>query len=105
MKPAPNKEEVIQTSLPTRARLIVDLPADARLYVDDKLTKTRSDHRTFTTPVLSQGDTYYYELRVELIREGVTLFENKKVTLKAGEVIRTDFKDMERTTTAKASRK
>jgi len=100
-----DKEEVIQTSLPSRARLIIDLPADAKLYIDDRLTKSSSARRTFTTPALNHGDTYYYELRVEVVRNGVPMIEDKKVTLKVGDVIRADFRDMERTATAKASKK
>ncbi len=94
----PDKEEL------TRARLIIELPADAKLFVDDRLTKATSERRSFSTPQLNDGDTYYYDLRVEVVRNGEALVETKKITLKAGDVIRADFKDMERTATARVKK-
>jgi uncharacterized protein (TIGR03000 family) len=76
---------------PNRAKLIVELPTDAKLYVDDRQMKTTSNVRTFNTPELEPGQLYYYELRVEVLRDGKPVTETKKVIIKAGEVVRANF--------------
>ncbi len=99
--PAPKKGEPEATA-PANARLIVEVPADARLYIDDHKMKTQSERRTFQTPALEQGQTYYYDVRVEMERDGKTLSTTKRVLLKAGQEVRADFNNMDATVTAKA---
>jgi uncharacterized protein (TIGR03000 family) len=90
--PKPKPDGKNGTSLaPNRARLIVELPADARLYIDDRAMKTTSGRRTFHTPDLQAGQTYYYVLRAEVVRDGKPLREERRVILRAGDVVRTDF--------------
>jgi uncharacterized protein (TIGR03000 family) len=74
--------------------LIVTLPADAKLYVDDKLTTATSDRRVFNSPGLADGQEYYYILRVEVVRDGKTQSKTKRVFLHAGDVIETSFPDL-----------
>jgi uncharacterized protein (TIGR03000 family) len=74
-----------------KARLVVSLPADAKLYIDDKAMKTKSARRTFRTPALQPGQTYYYVLRTEVVREGRTYTETKRVLIRPGEVVRARF--------------
>jgi uncharacterized protein (TIGR03000 family) len=97
--PAPKKEEK-STSL-NQARLIVEVPADAKLYVDDLLMKTTSERRVFNSPRLEQGQTYYYILRAEVVRDGQTLSDSKRVLIHAGDVVQASFRDIERTTAAR----
>lgn len=78
-----------------RARLIVEVPADAKLFIDDHLMKATSERRTFNTPMLDRGQTYYYELRAEIVRDGKPVVVNKRVTLRAGEVVQARFGEME----------
>jgi uncharacterized protein (TIGR03000 family) len=92
--PAPTKEKGGEVAIPTRARLIVELPADAKLYIDDHLMTTTSGRRTFNTPVLAAGQTYYYEIRAEVVRDGKPVVEERKIVVKAGREIRADFVDM-----------
>jgi uncharacterized protein (TIGR03000 family) len=93
--PAPKKEEKKTTSL-NQARLIVELPADAKLYVDDHLMQTTSERRAFSSPRLEEGQTYYYILRAEVVRDGRTLSDTKRVLVHAGEVVQASFRDLER---------
>jgi uncharacterized protein (TIGR03000 family) len=99
--PAPKKEDNKSTAL-NQARLIVELPADAKLYVDDRLTKTTSERRVFNSPELEAGETYYYILRAEVIREGRTQSETKRVLVHAGELVQTSFPNLENLVTAQA---
>jgi uncharacterized protein (TIGR03000 family) len=93
--PKPKPDGKSGTGLaPTRARLIVELPADAKLYIDDQVMKTTSGRRTFHTPDLKPGQTYYYELRAEVVRDGKPVSQERRVLLRAGEVVRADFNSL-----------
>ena len=79
----------------TRAKLIVEVPADAKLYIDDQLMKTPSTRRVYSTPDLERGQAYYYMVKVEVVRDGQKQTETKRVILRAGEEVRADFTSTE----------
>jgi uncharacterized protein (TIGR03000 family) len=78
------------------------VPADARLYIDDRAMKTPSAHRSCQTPELEPGQRYYYEVCVEVERGGKALGATKRVLLKAGDEAHADFIGMAATVTAQA---
>jgi uncharacterized protein (TIGR03000 family) len=90
--PPPKKAKT--TALDQAARLIVELPADAKLYVDDQLTKATSERRVFTLLQLEPGKTYYYILRAETVRDGQAQSETKAVFFHLGDVVQTSFRDL-----------
>jgi uncharacterized protein (TIGR03000 family) len=99
----PLPKKLGQESLaPHKARLIVEVPADSKVYVDDQAMKTPSETRVYQTPDLEPGQIYYYEVRVEMERDGKVISETKRVVLRAGQEVLADFKDMATTATAKA---
>jgi uncharacterized protein (TIGR03000 family) len=102
--PAPKPAEDKEAAAARAAKLIVELPADAQLYVDDQLMKATSAQRTFNTPALEAGQTYYYILRAEVIRDGKPQSETKRVLVRAGEVSRAAFPRLESITTVRAER-
>jgi uncharacterized protein (TIGR03000 family) len=75
--------------------LLVELPPDAKLYIDDQPMKTTSSKRSFNTPLLQQGQQYYYILRAEVVRDGRTYTETRRVLLRAGQEIRASFPELE----------
>lgn len=75
----------------SRARLILNLPADARLYVDGQYVADAAARGAFTTPSLTAGKKYYYDLRAEVIRDGKPVQDARRVIVTAGSVIRADF--------------
>jgi uncharacterized protein (TIGR03000 family) len=83
--PAPRKAETMIPS-DTSARLALEVPADARLYVDGQLVPGAGTKRYFFTPPLETGATYYYEVKVEVDASGHTVSDMKKVYVKAGEL-------------------
>ena len=83
-----------ESLVPAKAKLIVELPADAKLYIDDQLMKTPSAVRQFNTPELQPGQTYYYMVRVEMPSEGTPQTVTRRVLVRAGEEVTADFKDM-----------
>jgi uncharacterized protein (TIGR03000 family) len=74
-----------------RARILVQVPDDAKLYIDGNLMRTGSANRVFQTPVLQQGKTYYYDLRVEVVRDGQTVVQEKQVLLRPGQEVAATF--------------
>ena len=73
------------------AALIVSLPADAKVYVNDKLTSTPGTQRHYVSRNLTPGETYTYQVRAEVVREGETLSETKTVELSAGAATNVSF--------------
>lgn len=74
------------------AKLIIDAPADAALYVDDMPVKA-DKNRQFSTPALEPGQTYYYTVRIEMLRDGKPVSESRRVLVRANEVARESFGD------------
>src|SRR5437867_7833496 len=61
------------------ARLVVELPAHAKLFVDGTLMKSDSSKRGIVTPPLDPARVYYYQVRAELVRDGQTLSETQRI--------------------------
>jgi uncharacterized protein (TIGR03000 family) len=81
--------------------LTVELPANATLYVDGGLVKGEGAVRTFNTPELERGQSFYYELKAEVVVNGQTRTEEQKVIVRAGEPAKATFTKL---TAAVASR-
>jgi len=64
------------------------VPADARLTVDDVVTKSTSATRLFATPALETGKEFHYTLKAEVVRDGKTYTEIRRVGVRAGEETR-----------------
>jgi uncharacterized protein (TIGR03000 family) len=90
----PPVEKKKESRLEQPARLLVELPTDAKLYVDDTPMRTSKDRREFRTPPLQVGQTYYYILKAEIVRDGETITETKRVLVKAGDQVQANFGDM-----------
>ncbi len=90
--PPPKKDKEGDDTV--RARLVVELPADARLFIDDLAMKTQSGRRVFNTPPLARGQSYYYVLRAEVVRDGQTRTETQRVILRPGEEARASFANL-----------
>lgn len=90
--PAKPKPKIDETSLNNQARLIVEVPADARLLIDG--TPMKSTSRVFRTPRLDPKLTYYYDVTAEVVRDGKTVSSTRRVIVRAGEEVRTAFADL-----------
>jgi uncharacterized protein (TIGR03000 family) len=78
----------------SRARVVVELPADARLLIDDRPTRQSGGVRVFETPALEAGQEYYYVLRAEVTRDGQKVAQERRVLLRPGAAVRASFGDM-----------
>jgi uncharacterized protein (TIGR03000 family) len=77
-----------------RARVVVELPADASLYINDQPTRQTDTVRVFRTPELEAGETYFYVLRAEVMRDGQKIIQEKRVLVRPGEETRASFGEM-----------
>jgi uncharacterized protein (TIGR03000 family) len=104
-KPKLNKNDDKETVGPTRATLVVELPANATLFIDNMPVKATTRVQTFNTPALEPGQAYFYLVRVERRRDGQPVSETRRIIVRAGQVTRADFNNVAsedvRTTQAK----
>jgi len=77
----------------TRARLVVTLPADAKLTVDESGTQADGTRREFISPTLTPNRSYSYTLKAEFVRGGKTVTVTKKATVTAGKETLVSFDD------------
>ncbi len=73
------------------ATILVSLPAAAKLIVDGVPTNSASTQRTFVSPNLEAGSDYFYTLRAEFVRDGQTVVQTQRVTVRAGETTQANF--------------
>lgn len=67
------------------ATIIVHLPNDALLKIEDQQMQSQSNTRVFTSPPLEPGKTYTYTLRAEVNRDGKTVTDQRSVDVRAGQ--------------------
>jgi uncharacterized protein (TIGR03000 family) len=75
----------------TSATLAVKVPADAKVFVNDRATTSAGSDREYVSRDLQPGARYNYDVRAEFIRDGQTVTENRSVQLTAGQSINLDF--------------
>ena len=73
-----------------RALIIVHLPENAKLFVNNQLRKGASKHRFILTPPLGDGE-HSFTLRVETERDGRVRSQTRVVTLRRGMHVRVSF--------------
>lgn len=76
------------------AQITVRLPADARLTVHGVACPLTSDMRTFDTPSLPPGQTYYYLLKAEVVRDGRTIAQTRRVDFRSGQRVTVSFDNL-----------
>ena len=82
-KPEPIKTKPMG-SLAAPATIVVTLPVDAKLLVDDVVTTSTSANRVFVSPTLDAGKEYHYTMKVSFVQDGKTVEMTKKVAVTAG---------------------
>ena len=73
------------------ANLKFNVPANAKLYVDGRLTLISGTERTFTTPPLAEGQKFFYDVKAEVVVNGKAVVEEKRVVVEAGANITQSF--------------
>ena len=76
------------------ARIVVELPADAKLYFDDRPTTQIGPMRTFVTPALAPGKAYTYLLKIERMHNSQVMSRVETITVRAGQTTRVALADL-----------
>jgi uncharacterized protein (TIGR03000 family) len=87
---------------PNQATVIVQVPADAQLYIDGMQAPLTSATRSFITPDLRQGQDYVYTLKAVVDRNGEKKERTEKVFVRAGQESRVDLRNLDGTQTGPA---
>jgi uncharacterized protein (TIGR03000 family) len=75
------------------ALLSVKVPADAKVFVNDRLTNSTGSDREYISRDLRAGAGYSYKVRAEFVRDGKPVTEEKTVRLIAGQTSSLSFTD------------
>lgn len=69
----------------SRASMIVNVPEDALVYLQDQQMRSEGPVRHYVSPALERGAGYTYTMRVEVERNGRVLSESIRVPVRAGQ--------------------
>ncbi len=75
----------------SRAKVIIDVPQNAKLYIDGQQMADKSGKRTFVTPPLQGTQTYYYDIKIVTTVNGQAREESTRVILRQGDVVAATF--------------
>lgn len=81
--------EVHTSALAVPARVTVELPASAELFVNDVRCPLTSGTRSFTTPELQPNQKYFYTIRINNPENGQTV--SRRVIVSAGQHVQVNF--------------
>lgn len=83
--PAEAPNAVVKTEANgNRAIVSIDVPADAKVYIDGNLMKSTGEKRVFQTPELVSGKAYFYDVKAEVIRDGKPVVQDQRVVIRPG---------------------
>ena len=95
-KPAIDDKKPIDKKDPeeqVRAKVRIDIPTGGRLFVDGhRINGTGA--RLFQTPPLAPGQKYYYDIRIEVERNGQTIAEQRRVIVEPGHAVAVAFPNL-----------
>jgi len=83
-KPVEQKKETRSAAPVT---IIVSLPTDATLTIDDAVTSSKSSRRVFVSPALPIGREFSYTLKATFTKDGKPVVVSKDVVVHAGEEV------------------
>ena len=69
----------------------VSVPAEAKVFVNNKETASTGSARSYVSNSLQAGQTYLYNFRVEFKQDGKTVVKNESVKLSAGDRVALSF--------------
>jgi uncharacterized protein (TIGR03000 family) len=67
------------------AYLSINVPADAKLYLQDQLMTVEGTQRRFVTPTIQAGEQHLYTVKAEIVRDGKTITRTAQTTVTLGQ--------------------
>jgi uncharacterized protein (TIGR03000 family) len=97
-KPAdtPKEKESAGDAVQHKGTFNVQVPDDARVFINNLATKTPGMNRRYVSHGLETGFRYSYEIRAEVTRNGKLIQETQTVQLEAGQTRNLDFKVLDK---------
>lgn len=91
--PAPTVPPPVESTrlLRNSAELVVDVPADAKIFVNGNKTNTPGSQRRYVSAGLIPGQTYEYQVQAVVERDGKEQTVTKSVSLTAGSEVKLAF--------------
>ncbi len=77
-----------------RAKVRIEIPEGGKLFVDGRAINATPGTRIFQTPALAAGETYFYDIRIEVERQGVIYSEQRRVIIRSGEDVAVNFPNL-----------
>jgi uncharacterized protein (TIGR03000 family) len=96
-KPSETKKQSDIRS-PAPVTMVVRLPEDAKLFIDEQPTTSTSGTRVFVSPPLAPEEKYSYTLTAQVVRNGQTLRQTKQVPVRPGEMTNVVLQEFPMTT-------
>jgi uncharacterized protein (TIGR03000 family) len=92
-KPSEKPAEKTTDKKPTGmgANLKLRVPAETKLYIDGQLIPSKGTEREFSTPPLTIGQKFYYDVKAELVVKGSTVVQEMRVIVESGSDITESF--------------
>jgi uncharacterized protein (TIGR03000 family) len=78
-----------------RATVTVEIPAAAAFSVNNQEVAVPAVSPVFVTPPLEPGRDYFYDCKVSVTRDGKNITKIKRVKVRAGEIVRISYEEME----------
>lgn len=75
----------------TSAKVIIEKPTDATIFVDGRQVNSEGTRQVFATPALDPAQAYFYTVRVDVVRDGKPVSETRRVVVRAGETATETF--------------
>jgi uncharacterized protein (TIGR03000 family) len=74
-----------------RAKVRIEIPEGGKLFVDGRPINVSPGVRVFQTPALAADEAYFYDIRIEVERNGVLHSEQRRVIIRAGDDVAVNF--------------
>ncbi|MHB1426200.1 MAG: TIGR03000 domain-containing protein [Gemmataceae bacterium] len=87
-------EPVLERSA-NRATIAVELPVGATFVVNNMEVAVPAMNPIFVSPPLEPGKDYFYDCKVTVKQDGKNVTKTKRVKVRAGELIRINYEEME----------
>lgn len=77
-----------------KALVVIDVPEDAKLYIDGAAMKPGSGRRTFSTPELTPNKAYFYDIKIEVVQDGKPVTRTQRLVIRPGQEYVANFPDL-----------
>jgi uncharacterized protein (TIGR03000 family) len=81
----PKEKKKTASNDESRGKIRVTIPAGGKLFVDGNPIDVTPGTYVFRTPALAAGRSYFYDVRLEVTRDGGMVADERRVIIRPGE--------------------